>query len=162
MAYSLVEQISRDLDVFLFDETKIIHIATAGGVLPEKIASTEINFDKEIYTINSYRRIFNYKRNDSLIRNNLVSKEFYFRAFERMSKRGFYSYDKVYIDDSENQIYQLISYPIYDRQIKVTKFDFLIQPNEIRKYGLTVDLNLIKTSKQFQVDFDEFDLFEYI
>lgn len=32
MAYSLQEQINNDLDIFLFDGEKIIHIASAGGI----------------------------------------------------------------------------------------------------------------------------------
>lgn len=51
MAYSLLEQHSRDLDIFLSDRSKLIHIASAGGSLPKSILESDVYNDNILSSI---------------------------------------------------------------------------------------------------------------
>lgn len=115
MAYSIIEQYSRDIDYFFKDTEKLIHVASAGGRLPpiivendylnELIAEQRNNFlelnDIEINP--NLNEIINFNTDDD--RNN------YLEDFIFMAKCGFYSYDKTILGDFENNHYHLVAWP---------------------------------------------------
>lgn len=162
MPYKIEEQLENDFDIFLFDKKKIIHIATAGGVLPEKLSNIEIDFKAESLKVNLYRRVFEVKTNNDIERKGLTDYKHYLSSFSWFAKRGFYSYDKHNIDDPFDTKYQLVSYPVYDREIEIEQFDQIVSPTENRRYKLDINVKLIEASQEFPVDFSIFDLLEYL
>lgn len=162
MAYTFEEQINNDFDILLYDGVKLIHLATAGGILPQKLNEFDIDYKQQIREVYRYRRIFKVTRNEELIRENITVIENYFSFFVYMSKRGFYSYDKVYIDNIEDQTYQLISRPDYNRDISLISIGKEINPTQKEKYRLSSKINLIETAKEFPKDFEQFDLLAFL
>lgn len=150
-----------DLDIFLYDSKKIIHIATAGMEMINSL--NQINFDPiaNFRTILSYRRSFQVEFLQTIVRDNLTSEEDYLYFFNFLAKRGFYSYDKVDIDNNEDFTFQLISKPKYDKRIHIPSLDVNVgdvQSNRVLNY----DLNFIEAKKDFPENFDYFDISEYL
>lgn len=162
MPYKIDQQLENDFDIFLFDREKIIHIATAGGVLPNKLSNIEIDFRVEALKVNLYRRVFDIKTNENIDKKGITDNKIYLSSFNWFAKRGFYSYDKSNIDDPLDTKYQLVSYPIYDREIELEQFAHIIYPTQKQKYTLGLNVILIETSKQFPKGFDVFDILEYL
>ena len=162
MAYSIFEQINNDFDILLFDGTKLIHLATAGGLLPSKLNEYDIDFRLQIREVYRYRRTFKFVQNNELIRDNLHDQKHYFSFFNYMAKRGFYSYDKVFIDNIEDQTYQLISKPNYDRDINLATINKKIELPRTYKYSLMTKINLIETSKEFPKSYESFNIEEFL
>ena len=152
---------SFDLDLFLFDSTKIIHIATAGMTLINSLRElTPSSYNKNFKTVLGYRRLFMIESNEKLERNNLTERENYFSFFNLMAKRGFYSYDKVDIDKKETYDFQLISKPNYNRKLIINNKHERGDTKNLKP--LNYDLNFIEAKNEFPDDFDIFDLSEYI
>jgi hypothetical protein len=151
-----------DFDIFLYDSRKIIHITTAG--MPfinslEGLSSATItdNFRRVL----SYRRVYKYEITEDIQRENLATLEDYTAFFELMAKRGFYSYDRVNIDDTEDYRFQLIAQPIYHKTIHLENgtvtLGNLNSPN-ISDYKIAA----MKTVADFPEDSGYFDIREYI
>lgn len=153
-----------DYDVFLFDDHKIIHIATAGMNL---INSLE-EFNPEIDNLSKvlrYRRVFKTETNSDLFRENANDLTFYQSSFIDMTKRGFFSYDKVDIDNPNDYKFQLISKPDYEnKKIIITDSRYNnfeigdLNSNKNYKY----DLVFLRAKNNFPDDFKIFDISEFI
>lgn len=152
-----------DIDYFYSDNEKLIHIAS-GGVAPVGIL-TEINPENylALKNIERLRRRFNISENDSIERDNLTSLEDYKSFFNMIATRGFYSYDKVNIDDPECYKFQLIANPIYNRNIKINNkvIHNLNEPNTLDKTW-NYDFNFKSVKRNFPINHDIFDIREYI
>jgi hypothetical protein len=115
MAFTIIEQYSRDIDYYVFHrKLGLLHFASAGGRLPRIIESND-----ELMTaihgevIESPNR-FEYELNPNLQRIlNIESDqvESYSREFIEMAKRGLLSFDRTYINDPEDQTYHLVAWP---------------------------------------------------
>lgn len=148
-----------DLDLFLYDSKKIIHIATAGMPLIKSLSNIDfdpiINFRKVLL----YRRIFKYETISNVERDNISTIENYLDFFNFMAQRGFYSYDKFNIDENDDYRFQLISKPIYNRKLSVSNINF----GDIKsKKKYTYDLNFFESKKDFPENYNTFDIREYI
>lgn len=92
-----------------------------------------------------YRRKFPFSVSENIVSNNLVTElnkninplENYTSFFKLMAKRGFYSYDKVNINDPYDYTFELIAKPIY-KNCLITYQETIIHNEKIRK----VDTNL--------------------
>ncbi len=116
MAYSIIEQFSRDIDWYLLNgKNHFIHAASAGGTLPNIVKDND--FDNE----QNHRIILGLPERYEIAVNPLLT-EFleltgsgdlnnYLTDFTLMARRGFYSYDKTYIDDLTNSDYHLVAWP---------------------------------------------------
>jgi len=152
---------SIDLDLFFLDDNKIIHLATAGMSLHN--LNLEINpftYSLNMREVLSYRRIFAYDINNSIERNNLTSLSDYTAFFELMAKRGFYSYDKVNIDDKEDYTFQLITKPKFDCKIIIDSSVELGNLDSSR--SIEYNLDFLKSKTVFPEDYSEFDLRNFI
>jgi hypothetical protein len=115
MAYSIIEQHTRDIDIFFKDNNKKIHITSAGGRLPEILAENDVRNELIISQRNSFVENFNFIVNPNLrtILNfdgeNYL--ENYLSDFIFMAKCGFYSYDKSNLGNFEDQIFHLVAWP---------------------------------------------------
>jgi len=114
MAYSLIEQLSRDLDIFFLDNNKIIHLASGCGILPEGLLETDIYNDSVLSTIFQNNLNLEVDINPNLtdilnldnqgLNNYLVS-------FMDIAKRGFYTYDKTRLGNNEDFDFHLVAKP---------------------------------------------------
>jgi len=160
--YNLVENSnSLDLDIFLYDSSKIIHIATAGMKLINSLERINyFSYTSNINRVLKYRRIFIIERNNILERDNLNSEEAYFYFFNLMAKRGFYSYDKVDINNPENYEFQLISRPLINKKLLINNGIELGDLDSLNSFNY--DLDFIKAKQNFPIDFNPFDINDYI
>ena len=83
---------------------------------------------------------------------NEIELEFYLRDFRKMAQRGFYSYDKTYIDEFENRFFHLVAYPKISKSASNEKkiYDKFIQ-------DLFKSKELLRVRK-LPINFEPFDL----
>ncbi|MFN8296695.1 MAG: hypothetical protein U0T69_10900 [Chitinophagales bacterium] len=153
MAYSPIEQHSRDLDIFLRDSDKFIHFASAGGMLPEGAVNSDVynnlvieelsqdNSDSEIEINPNISELL------SLTDDDLTD---YLASFVEMAKKGFFSYDKSKLGDFEDQTFHLVAKPKSP-----------IKPNVLYEKFKSFE-KIINTQKVFPTEFEVFDISEYI
>jgi hypothetical protein len=149
-----------DLDFFLKDSNKLIHISTAGMDLNDTLKQNLLNLRSNFSTVLAYRRRFTIENNPEISRDNLLDLESYLSFFRLIAKRGFYSYDKYDIDNKEDNRLQLICRPFYDRNILIKNTPFITDSNE--KRFINYDLDLIEAKKDFPETSLPFDLNEFI
>lgn len=152
-----------DIDYFFYDDEKLIHIASGGvypfGILKKIIPENYIALKKII----QLRRRFIIKENEDVQRDNLNTIEEYKYFFNLIASRGFYSYDKVNIDNPECYKFQLIANPIYNANIEINNtiiFNQEISNNNIKTWYYDFSLN--KTNSKFPVTNIIFDIREYL
>lgn len=153
-----------DYDIFLYDDFKIIHIASAGMNLIKSLEEFDPSIDN-LKRILNYRRLFRTTTNFYINRDNITDLNFYQSSFKFMSKRGFYSYDKFDIDDPDDYRFQLISKPSYINKkiiLEDNKYNNIeigdLKSNKTYKY----DLYFLRAKNNFPEDFNTFDISEYI
>lgn len=116
MAYSEFELRTTDLDIYFEDSNKYIHIASAGGSLPNQL----VNLDDENEL---FKESLNYDESNNfeiLINPNLIELlqldneglELYTEDFARNARMGFYSYDKTNLGDFDDNQFHLVARPV--------------------------------------------------
>ncbi len=153
-----------DYDVFLYDERKIIHIATAGMTLINSLEEFNSEIDN-LGVVLKYRRAFNNETNENLTRDNIENQELYQSSFIQMATKGFFSYDKVDIDNPDDYKFQLISRPSYQNKkivIKDSRYNNIEIGDLTSKKRYEYDLIFIRAKNNFPEDFKIFDISEYI
>lgn len=147
------EQYMLDINWYFADHyNRICVVASGGGTLPTfMFEGFEQNnqFHEVIYDLPER---FEIRRNENL--NNIITDfdnvdlENYFRDFDSLAKKGLYVYDKVNLNDSENGIYVLVTYPVYETGID----PFPIDPQHM---SLIPNLNralISRTNESFSND----------
>lgn len=153
MAYSLIEQHSRDLDIFLCDSDKFIHLASAGGMLPERAVNSDIYNNLVIEELSQDNSDFEIEINPNISELlNLTDDGLadYLVSFVEMAKKGFFSYDKSKLGDFEDQTFHLVAKP-----------KFLIKPSLLYEKFKSFE-KIINTQKVFPTEFEIFDISQYI
>lgn len=122
MAYSQIEQETLDLDIFLKDSSKYVHIATGGGQIPNNLAlldnSSEEFKDLQLESIFDDTEIeINPFLNEIL---NIEDLENYLVDFIKYAKLGFYSYDKTILGDFKNFNFHLVAKPKDNKSLKIS------------------------------------------
>jgi hypothetical protein len=135
MAYSLIEQHSRDLDIFLLDSNKLIHFASGGGLLPERAINSDEYNNLILAEISQDLSEFEIEINPNLselLNLNQENLERYLVSFIEMARKGFYTYDKSKLGNFEDQTFHLVAKPIRPQQNilfeKYYLFDKIINP----------------------------------
>lgn len=114
MAYSEIEQITRDLDIFFSDNKKLIHLASGGGRLPNVLAATDSANEQIIESISGIFSEFEIDINPGLIQLLGLNEDGlnnYLVSFVEMAKKGFYTYDKTNIDEKDDMTFHLVAKP---------------------------------------------------
>lgn len=115
MAYSIIEQGSRDIDIFFRNSLRLIHIASGGGMLPNSLSEIDIineQFIELISKIEYDNKIVINPRLNLIINQNANYFDYYFESFVQMAKKGFFSYDKTKLGVFEDMTYHLVAHPI--------------------------------------------------
>lgn len=152
MAYSLIEQHSRDLDIFLKDSIKFIHFASAGGLLPERTINSDEYNNLIVEAISKDKSELEVEINPNLIELLGLNQDGltrYLGSFVEMAKKGFYSYDKSKLGNFEDQTFHLVAKPK--------------QPTKNLLYEKYKILDKVITSQtDFPTEFITFNISEYI
>ena len=151
-----------DLDIFLYDSKKLIHIATAGLANINLLSESDFNVISNFKKVLSYRRVFNFESISNIEneRDNLSDTESYLYFFELMAKRGFYSYDRVKIDDINDCTFQLIAKPHYNKKIILNnQINFGETDSQVSS---NFDLTIVKSKLDFPDNYIPFDIREYL
>lgn len=154
MSYSIIELNSLDLDIFFKDESKMIHLASAGGLLPERLLNSD-SYNKNILDIiSNFNSEFEFEVNPNLTEILGISQdglENYIISFIEMAKRGFYSYDKSKLGDFEDLTFHLVARPKSP-----------LKPNILfRKYDNILE-NVITATSDLPFNFESLNLSEHI
>lgn len=124
MAYTLRQQITDDIDWYFLDGNfNVIHVASAGGRLPAKVAqndrivkSLDTFFKKaeERFDISLNENLTTYKTFETpnfIIDSNVNPTDLYSEFFKKMARRGLFSYDKTDLNNFENNQHHLVARP---------------------------------------------------
>jgi hypothetical protein len=152
MTYSLIEQHSRDLDIFLRDNTKFIHFASGGGLLPVRTINSDEYNNLIIEALSQDKSELEIEINPNLselLRLDQDGLARYLGSFVEMAKKGFFSYDKSKLGDFEDQTFHLVAKP------KQVTIELLYE-----KYNFFN--NIIMTQTDFPTEFKPFNITEYI
>lgn len=120
MTYSDDYLYSKDIDWFCIINGIFVHIASAGGFLPEEVNDRE-KLRKNQYLVNQMNDIFN---DDQIVinwdflharfGNNVGSEENimnYLESFISMSRKGFVSLDRTNLEDPNDNTYHIVCMP---------------------------------------------------
>jgi len=150
MAYTEIEQITLDIDLYLKDNKKNIHIASGGGRIPNSLANTDIAIEDFKDRVGTLDESFEIEINSNL--SNLLnltgdgSLENYLEDFRKKARQGFYTYDKTNLGNFED-----------------FKFHLVAKPINKKKDTLNIDdSNLLKIKRDLPEEFEPFNLDEYI
>jgi hypothetical protein len=119
MAYTETDQLTYDLNWYFIDFWKrIIHVSSAGGILPEVIARNDQNNDKfheAVFDLEpQYQTVRNGSAIEMLRQRNIENIDLYFEYFESFARKGLYSFDKFDLTNPQDSRYMLMAYPVYN------------------------------------------------
>lgn len=122
MAYSEIEQISRDLDVIFTDGVKLIHLASGGGRLPERLIDSDVyneNILSDLIGVNTFEytdiEIETNPNLQEILNLELEEIDNYLRDFIQFAKRGLYTYDKTKLGEFDDFTFHLVAKPKNNR-----------------------------------------------
>jgi len=104
---------THDIDWFCKLRDGYIHVASAGGDLPNCINNWQI-IKKTTNQVSLLPEIAEVIRNEDVITHikaDLIEKETYYCTFEIMASKGFISIDKSNISDINDRLYHIVCYP---------------------------------------------------
>lgn len=132
MAYSVIQQLSLDINWYFTDRyNRLCVAASAGGILPETIIENEESNEEFHNIIMELPEKFKSARNDKVLDViqgiNDGELDSYFQNFESLAARGLYVYDRINLNVPENGQYVLVAYPIYDTR----KDDFPLDKSKL-------------------------------
>jgi len=125
MKYDITYLESKDIDWFFMYGDVYVHVASAGGAIPDevndretlrdlqhKVAEADPIFSKDDIIINEaiMSKMFN---------NNPKGREAYLESFVEMSMSGFVSLDRTNIEDINDNTYHIVCRPPSKPQMKV-------------------------------------------
>jgi len=154
MPYSLQDQLSKDINFFLVDNTfRLFHFASAGSLLPSIIKKHyDLNRELHSFLLNS-DELFEVDINPELSNfvnfENLAMQELYLRDFRFFASRGLYSFDNTIISNSEDQRYHLVAKPIFTKNSHIMLYEKIKYFKKIEHLMLNQSLstNNIDTSQ---------------
>ena len=147
MAYLVIEQETLDLDLYLNDPKKRIHIASGGGRIPNRIAEFDSVIEEFKETVEEMSEVEEIEVNPNLIELlnlNENSLQTYLESFLDKARKGFYSYDKTKLENKQDYTFHLVAKPKDDQTFQASNND-----------------NLPKIDKVLPTDFKPFILKEY-
>jgi len=159
MAYTINEQHSRDIDWYFIDcSNSPIHVASAGGRLPNVISENDIINNQIHSAIMDFDGGMEFEINpniNNILLSNLtgkVSMTYYLKDFVNMARRGIISIDKTYLGNYDDPFYHIVAWPKKRIFIdKYTKFNVLNKLIRIDKIISTHNFEKFNLLKLFEV-----------
>ena len=152
MGYSILELSTLDLDIFVKDNSKYIHIATGGGNLPKALLNSDA-YNESLREILRNIPQFDFDIPIEINPNltditgiNDEQLEDYLSDFTFFAKIGFYTYDKTKLGNFDDFTFHLVAKPKLDKanlaiklflndQLRIFNVDFNI-PSEFVPFNL--------------------------
>lgn len=116
MKYDLNYMLTHDIDWFCVVNGSYVHVASAGGILPEEMRDRD-ELRRLQYEVSQAQDLFNddeIEYNEKFLSNrfgNGKGREDYVRTFRDMAKKGFISMDRTNVSDPESNIYHVVCCP---------------------------------------------------
>ncbi|MBZ4034494.1 hypothetical protein K6T82_06935 [Flavobacterium sp. 17A] len=151
MAFTIEEQLCSDMDIFFpCNGLFRLHVATAGGVLPEKLMNLDKILNYNAKQFRSYKQQFEYIINPNLDEIKFFKSSFhrqlYIEDFVDKARKGFVSFDKSDINDPYDKLFHVVAYP------KPTSEIFFFHPKfDLREiqFSETIYQNIIDSNNTF-------------
>ena len=107
---------THDIDWFIFVNRKLVHVASAGGFIPEAVLN---NLDQTYYYVASLPDINSTDSIDTIDQHFLSNqigisseeRENYLWTFMKIAQKGIYSFDRTVITDIQDNNYHLVAWP---------------------------------------------------
>jgi len=138
MKYSDDYMYSKDIDWFcVINDIYYIHIASAGGILPEPINDRDKlrRIQKQVFDLPHIFTDDEILINETFIHerfhNSIEEGRNYLHSFINMSKKGFISMDRTNLFDLDDQTYHIVCMPIQLNSLKKIDDFFKIENGDI-------------------------------
>lgn len=144
--------LSNDIDWFFSINDVYIHVASAGGIIPEQINDKEKlrSIQRKVfnlpYIFNKEEIIFNEIFLNSRFGNQIYEQQrtYYLRSFTDMAMKGFISMDRTNFSDFDDNRYHIVCMPKRFEQIEGLQEIFKIEHREQTFYEPTSNINLLE------------------
>lgn len=116
MKYDLNYMFTHDIDWFCIVNGSYVHVASAGGLLPEEMRDRDTLRELQ-YQVSVAPDLFSdneIEYNEKFLNNrfeNGKGREDYVRSFRDMAKKGFTSMDRTNVSDPESNTYHVVCCP---------------------------------------------------
>lgn len=102
--YNESEVHTRDIDWFCAINGIYVHIASAGGRIPDRINNRRVlrPIQRAVETLENINTVDEVHINDDALQRIDVNREYYLPSFIRMARKGFYSFDRTNIGNIED------------------------------------------------------------
>lgn len=113
--YTESEVHTRDIDWFCAINGIYVHIASAGGRIPNLINNREVlrPIQRAVETLEAINTIEEVHINEDALQRIDMNREDYLPSFIRMVRKGFYSFDRTNIGAPEDNHYHLVAWPTH-------------------------------------------------
>lgn len=117
MKYSNEYLACKDIDWFCILNGYNVHIASAGGLIPEEVNDREKlrSLQHSVYNAADIFADEDIINNESFLTrrfgNDQIRKNLYLESFRAMSRKGFISLDRTKLDDIEDNTYHIVCMP---------------------------------------------------
>lgn len=154
------EQYFLDINWYFVDRyNRLCVVASGGGVLPKFLFDQENQNDEFHNIVNELPEKFEIGRNENVMEiiTDLKddSLDRYFSDFDSLAKKGFFVFDKVNLSNSEDTVYLLVAYPIYNSETD----SFPVKLGDLDKIPKINERIIIRTNTTFsQENFKIIDL----
>lgn len=144
--------LSNDIDWFFSINDVYIHVASAGGIIPEQINDKEKlrSIQRKVfnlpYIFNKEEIIFNEIFLNSRFGNQIYEQQrtYYLRSFTDMAMKGFISMDRTNLSDLDDNRYHIVCMPKRFEPIEGLQEIFKIEHKEQTFYEPTSNINLLE------------------
>lgn len=118
MKYTEIYMMNHDIDWFCVVNDIYIHVASAGGMLPDLINDKDTlrNIQHQVQMLPDIYSEEEIEYNDFAIdnvvgENNFKARQLYVESFVAMARKGFASFDRTNISEFSNNQYHLVCWP---------------------------------------------------
>ncbi len=144
MKYTNDYMYSKDIDWFCVINKNYIHVASAGGILPEPINNRDKlrKIQKQVFDLPHIftneeiiinQRFLNYRFDNEEDKSN------YLQSFIDMAKKGFISMDRTNLSDLDEQIYHIVCMPASPRPLEALNGIFKIVHHNQNLFSKPID-----------------------
>jgi len=153
-----------DINWYFSDTYKRLCVVASGGGLLPFFLQNQDNKNNEFHAIvYELPERFNSERNQNILEAITDLKEDnldqYFQDFDSLAKKGFFVYDKININNTEDSKYVLVTYPIYDTETD----SYPISLENLNLIPKTKGTIISRNNDSFsKTNFEPIDLIDYI
>lgn len=113
--YTESEVHAKDIDWFCAINGVYVHIASAGGHIPNGINNRRVLrlIQRAVDALADINTVDEVHINEKALNRINMNREYYLPSFIRMARKGFYSFDRTNIGNIEDNHYHLVAWPTH-------------------------------------------------